>query len=131
MRPKAFRARLEPLETRIAPATFLVGGLDLKVRDVTNPAAVTDANDLQTEKDAATNVGVDFAFLQSAGDKLFFDSNFNGKADATDFLLVQVDTGKAMVFLNDRDGDGLFSPDELTGLAVSTNFSATLKGDVA
>ncbi len=82
-------------------------------------------------KAAAAVRNVDAAFLQSMGDKLFFDSNNSGKSEASDLLLVQVNAGKAMVFLNDRDGDGVFSPDELTGLAASDGFRAIIKTDVA
>ena len=119
----------EPLETRIAPATFLVSAVDLKAVDVGNPTL--SAMDQSNEINAAANVLVDFAFLAGATDKIFFDSNRNGTQDATDLLLVQIDAGNAMVFLNDRDGDGVFSPDELTGLAVSDGFKGVIKTDVA
>src|SRR6187397_815127 len=114
----------EILESRIAPAIFLVSAADLKVLDVTIPATPVNAMDLTSETNSATNVSVDVAFLQGTGDKLFFDSNNNGKQDATDMLLVQIDAGNAMIFLDDRDGNGVFSPDELTGLAVSDGFQA-------
>ena len=119
----------EPLETRIAPATFLVSAVDLKAVDVGNPTL--SAMDQANEINAAANVLVDFAFLAGATDKIFFDSNRNGTQEATDLLLVQIDAGNAMVFLNDRDGDGVFSPDELTGLAVSDGFKGVIKTDVA
>src|SRR3954470_2620819 len=54
MHPSSLRGVVEPLESRIAPATLLVSGVDLKVFDVTNAASPILANDLQTEKDAAS-----------------------------------------------------------------------------
>ena len=56
--PRFSPRSIEILETRIAPAaTYLVSAVDVKVFDVTNPALpLVAANDLQSEKDAATNV---------------------------------------------------------------------------
>src|SRR4029434_2389790 len=87
----------EILEVRIAPATFLVSPNSLIVTD----QAGNDAQDLANEVQAATNDGANSAVLLATGDKLVFDSNRNGKIDKTDALLVQVNGGRAMVFLTD------------------------------
>src|SRR5262245_39551820 len=127
-------SRPEPLEVRIAPAVFLVSSVDTKVFDLTIPATPTDAMNGANELQANTNANSDSAFLMQAGDKLQWDANHNGKADAADPLMVQITSGKAMVFLTDRDSDGAFQMDELTGLAVGngsgTAFGATIKTDV-
>src|SRR6188508_1935933 len=96
--------RPEPLEARIAPATFLVSASELLVTDASIPGV--SVMDQPNETNSAGNVGVDFAFLMGATDQLVFDSNHNGNLDATDRRLVQIEAGNAMIFLNDRDGDG-------------------------
>src|SRR5215207_5180077 len=100
--------RPEPLEARIVPATFLVSSVDLKVWDLTVPATPIDAMDGANELLANTNAGSDSAFLMQNGDRLLWDANHNGKADLTDPLMVQITSGKAMVFMTDRDSDGAF-----------------------
>ena len=119
----------EILEARIAPATFLVSAVDLKVVDTATPTV--SAMNLANEINSTTTVGASIGFLAGATDKVFFDANRNGTFEASDLLLVQVDAGKAMIFFTDRDGDGVFSPDELTGLAVGDGFKANIKTDVA
>ena len=120
--------RIEPLESRIAPAIFLAGPTNVTIRDA---ATGLDAMDTAAEQTAAGNVGVDAAVLLVTGDKLLFDRNGNGVADGGDTLLVQITGGNALIFMEDLDGDQVFDPGEIAGLAVSDGFAATIKTDVA
>jgi hypothetical protein len=124
--------RPEPLEARIAPATFLVSAGTLVNGDALNVTdeAGADAENLPNETTAAANAGADTALLLATNDKLVFDSNRNGKIDGTDALLVQVESGSAMVFLTDFDDNLVFSKTEISGLAVSDGFGGQIKTDV-
>jgi hypothetical protein len=117
----------EILETRIAPATFLVSGTSLEVTD----SAGLPAQDLPSELAAQVEADSDYAVLLQTGDKLVFDSNGNGEVDSSDAQLVNITAGQAMVFLTDFDGDVAFEQSEISGLAVSNAFSGVIKTDVA
>jgi hypothetical protein len=119
----------EILETRIAPATFLVSGTSLEVTDFTTPTGVP-AQDSPVENAAQVESGADYAVLLSSGDKLFFDSNGNGKADASDALMASITEGQAMVFFSDETSNLAFNLSEITGLAISDGFSGIIKTDV-
>ncbi|MGB8166933.1 MAG: hypothetical protein WCF18_05540, partial [Chthoniobacteraceae bacterium] len=122
--------RVEVLEARIAPAVFLVSSVDLKVLDFTAAVPVDAMTPASNETTANTNAGSAVAFLMNAGDELRWDANHNFLVDASDPVMVQVTTSKAMVFLTDRDSDGSFQLDDLTGLAVGNGFVGTVKTDV-
>ena len=115
----------EALEHRIAPAAILVqpAGYSL-FKD--GSLAGQGANELlaKTFGDATATV------LLAAGDKLVFDTNGNQKADAGEFTYLTVTTGKAMVFLNDTDHDGVLERDEITALVVGGGFGGTITGDL-
>jgi len=117
----------EILETRIAPANFLVSPVTLGVTDATTGAF---AMDTVQETNAASQTAADFAVLLQAGDKLVWDKNFNGKLDKTDPVMVTVTEGRAMVFLNDLDDDGGFDLPEISGVATGGNFSGAINTDV-
>ncbi len=119
-------SRPEVLEARIAPAVFLVSPLSLEVHD----DAGNSAQDLAGENAAQTGAGSGVALLLDQGDRLVFDVNHNGKADAKEVVMVSIVKGQAMVFLTDDNGDARFQPDELSGLAVSDGFDATIGTDV-
>src|SRR5688572_22374116 len=104
--------RVEILESRIAPATFLVNPRTLEVTDASSGAS---AQDSVPEDFARTFADVDAAFLMASGDKLIFDSNANERADLGETVLVSVVSGQAMIFMTDRDANGLFDPFEITG----------------
>ncbi len=116
----------EPLESRIAPANFLVSATSLQVLDSTG----ITAEDLPNEVAARTNVDATVAVLMLAGDKLFFDTNRNNQIDKTDPLFVQVDAGASMVFMRDLNDDLVFDRTELRGMAVSDAFAGVVEGDV-
>ena len=69
--------RIEPLETRIAPASFFVSSV---TNDVVTSAGVS-AQDTVAEAQATTFLGVDKTVLLATGDKLVFDFNHNNLAD--------------------------------------------------
>ena len=125
--------RPEPLESRIAPASFLVTSDALFIRDAALPAATSDiladATLGANEAAAETVTTSDAAVLLGTGDKLFFDTNGNRVADGSELILT-VTTGKAMAFFDDRDGDLRFSRVEFRGLAVSAGFGGTLNGSI-
>ncbi len=123
--------RLEPLETRIAPASFFVSSITTEVFTAAGVSAQDDTATVGDELDARDFFGVDRAVLLATGDKLIFDYNHNNAADGADLTLVTVTGGQALAFLDDLDGDGHFDPNELVGLAVSDGFAATIKGDVS
>ena len=129
---KSHQLPLEILESRIAPAVLLVHPGGMRVTD-----AATKANAMDTggETAAASAVNSDLAFLMSKGDTLVYDANQNSKADTGETVLVSITTGKAMVFMTDRDSDGIFDRDEITGLAVrgtaTEAFSAVIQTDVS
>ncbi|MDB6151312.1 MAG: hypothetical protein JWQ44_2760, partial [Chthoniobacter sp.] len=118
--------RIEPLEARIAPATFLVSASSLVVTD----SLGVSAQNLPNESSAQIAAGSDAAVLLATGDKLVFDANNNHTIDVSDSLLVQVIQGQAMVFVTDRDGDLAFDRNEVSGLAVSDLFVGALKTDI-
>ena len=117
---------IEILEARIAPATFLVSSVELKVTNTANPAEVPDAREIF----AAATTGASRAVFLAAGDKLVFDANANGLADAGESLLAKVAGGGALAFLFDADGNNAFSRAEFTGLAVSDLFTGKIGGDI-
>lgn len=120
---------IEPLESRIAPAQlYFVQSNALNVLT----AAGANADNIQEETDARLFAGSSAAVLLAAGDRLIFDANNDHIQNAGDTELVKVVGGSAMVFLTDGFGanNGAFDLGELTGLAVSTKFKATINGNV-
>ena len=117
--------RIEILETRIAPASFLVTSDGLQILDSTSVDATLGANEAAAETVSLSDAVV----LLATGDKLFFDTDGDRIADGSELILT-VTTGKAMAFFDDRDSDLRFSRLEFRGLAVSAGFGGTLKGSI-
>src|SRR5262245_35614747 len=122
------RLVVEELESRLAPAVFFLSGTALTVEDAAGNNAQNSAN----ENAAHLSTGATAAILMSTGDSLVFDSNNNNVRDPQERVLVKVTAGRAMVFFSDGFGPtGLaFDENEISGLAVSGGFSATINTDV-
>lgn len=120
--------RIEPLETRIAPAVFFLSGTALTVED----AAGNDAENLPSETAARTTTGATKAVLLQAGDLLVFDEDNDNVRDSQERVLVEVTAGRAMVFLSNGFGPtaGAFDENEISGLAVSDGFRGKVRTDV-
>jgi len=126
-------APAEPLEDRIAPAILFLNGLDgagTETPKVSKADGTTATVEL--DLDAATKVGATFAIKLAAYDSLVLDLNDNHAVDAGETVLVSVSGGNALVFVTDLGAspDGHFDLNELTGLAVSDGFKATIGTDV-
>src|SRR6266851_5238931 len=106
-------SRIEILESRIAPATFLVSSTQLTITNAANPAIPPPVNPA-----AAAAAGASAALFLNAGDSLVFDATADGKVGAGDVTLMSVKTGSAIAFLTDFSGDNRFGLDEFTGAAV-------------
>jgi len=121
-----FNSRLEILENRIAPATFLVTSTGLSILDSSGNDATGASNENAVED---LIFGNDAVVFLATGDKLYFDANGNLKADVKEILLT-VSTGNAMAIFTDLDRDLRFSRREFTGLLTSGGFGGTVNGSV-
>jgi hypothetical protein len=118
-----FKGLLEDLESRIAPATFLISG-----GTVVNEAGqdVTTAH-----QDDATAFDASKAALLKKGDLLAVDTNANGVFDlGADALVAQINDGAALIFFFDADESGGIDADEISGMAVSDKFGGVFNGVV-
>lgn len=119
---------IEPLECRIAPATFYVSGTSLTINN-------SDGDEIS---ESAAPVGATKFIRLRAGDLLVFDTDGDqvyepfDSSDATqhDVKLVKVASGRAMVFFRDADNNGRFGPHEISGVAVSDKFGGQIFTDV-
>ncbi len=117
---------IEVLESRIAPALFLVSSTALAISTAAGGSAQDSANETAAQNAALSGRAV----LLSAGDALLYDANANQVIDGGDPLLFSVTSGKAMVFMTDLNHNGRFEAAEISGLAVSDGFAGLLKTDV-
>jgi hypothetical protein len=119
---------LEPLESRIAPATIFVGNPNV------NDTEYADAPFVNTETSAetiATQVGPGvlgasdtFLMKLAQGDRVvLFAPGGN-----TDFITL--DKGSAVAFFVDYNLDGELQASELTGMALGKGVSITVKGNI-
>lgn len=119
---KPVSPRVEPLESRIAPAVFFLSGTANTVSD----SAGTDVNDAA---DAAA-VGATVAVKLAKGDSLVLDANGNHVLDAGEITYAKITGGKSILFATDLNATVGFNAGEITGLAVSNGFKATITGNV-
>src|SRR5262245_25936768 len=121
---RANRLVVEELESRLAPAVFFLSGTALTIED----SAGNNAQNSSNENAAQTATGSTAAILMSTGDSLVFDSNNNNVGDPQERVLIKVTAGRAMVFVSNGFGPtaGAFDENEISGLAVSNGFSATI-----
>jgi hypothetical protein len=132
---------IEPLEARIAPATFVTGipntlGNDIDYTDRTGPnQAQEDAVFINTgssndQISAAVGGGADTFYMRlSAGDKLQIFNTTNG---VQDYLTMR--SGQAIAFFVDKNGDNEVNEGELVSLSLGRDASvflrAGLEGDI-
>lgn len=118
-----FKGLLEDLESRIAPATFLISGgtvVDEAGQDVTT-----------AHQDDAAAFDATKAALLKKGDLLAVDTNANGVFDlGADALVAEIKGGAALVFFFDADESGGIDADEISGMAVSDKFGGVFNGVV-
>lgn len=116
--------RVEWLEPRIAPASFLM----------TAGGDIVDADgNVVADDPANTIVGADKGVLFQKSDNLYFDTNGDGVIDPkVDALLLSVRGAAGVVFFDNLGGD---LPLDVTGVAAAKGFGATfltsIHGDVA
>ena len=122
---------IEILESRIAPASiYLASGTKLFVQTVVVKGASGNAQNTPAENAAQAAVGSDSAFLMSTGDRLYFDTNGDGRIEVGEPLLLTVTAGQAMVFLTDFSNANHFLPGDISGLSVSDGFRGTAATDL-
>ncbi len=132
--PHLFRAHVEPLEPRIAPAVLFLSGAgagpsSLQILD----GAGHDAQDSPAETAARALTGATAAVLLQAGDSLIFDRNGNHLLDGGDVPLAEVTAGRGLFFFTDgKTGRRAhaFELTELTGVAASDGFAAEIHTDI-
>ncbi len=105
----------ELLEARIAPALILL-----------------PADTLAIPHDrGGQGTGALGSVLLSPGDVLALDVNADGRFGAGDVKLAAVSASRALFFLTDRNGDGGWDADEITGVSVGHGIKATIFTDIA
>src|SRR3954471_23231412 len=114
--------RIEPLESRIAPAVFFLSG-------TANTVSNSAGTDVNVAADAAA-YGAGVAVKLMSGDSLVLDANGNHVLDAGEITYAKVTGGQATLFATELNSNAGFSADEITGLAVSNGFKAMITGDV-
>jgi hypothetical protein len=117
--------RIEPLESRIAPSVFFLSGSANTVSTVID-SDVVDAN---SATDAAA-VSSTIAVKLVKGDSVVLDTNGNHLLDSGEITYAKITGGKAILFATDLDATVGFTAGEITGLAVSNGFKATITGNV-
>lgn len=123
-------AKVESLESRIAPAVFYLSGTTGTLLTATGG----NAFDSVPEMNAVTDTHADAAVLLDVGDSLVFDANGNNKTDIGEPVLLKAVKGTAMAFFTDLNTNVGSTPrfdlSEFTGLAVSNGSVAIVNANI-
>jgi hypothetical protein len=114
--------RVEPLEDRIAPAQIFLSS--------TTFAAVDKDDNPVSDTTIAGLTGAGLAIHLNKGDLVVFDTNGNRVLDLGETVYAKILAAKAILFATDIDGTAGVGDGDITGLAVSTGFNATITGSV-